>query len=112
MGEDDLARHYAGASLLVFPSLYEGFGFPPLEAMAMGVPVAASNASSIPEVCGSAVEYFDPASVESIAGSIERVLNDEARRAELVRAGREQVGRYSWSDTVDKVAHVLRQAGS
>lgn len=110
VSEDSLAGYYAGASLLVHPSLYEGFGFPPLEAMSAGVPVAASNAGSIPEICGSAVQYFDPRSVESIAATIAQVLGDESLRCRLIEAGRTQVTHYSWTRAVRQVAEVLRQA--
>src|SRR5262249_24334293 len=75
---DDLVRLYRPASALVFPSLYEGFVLPPLEAMACGTPVAVSNATSLPEVCGDAAEYFDPLSPEDMARAITAVLDDSA----------------------------------
>ncbi len=106
----ELARYYKWAALLFHPSLYEGFGLPPLEAMSAGVPVAASNAGSIPEICGSAVQYFDPLSVDSIAATIAQVLGDGSLRSRLIDAGRAQITHYSWTRTVGQVAEVLRQA--
>jgi glycosyltransferase involved in cell wall biosynthesis len=79
---------YAHAVLFLFPSTYEGFGYPPLEAMACGCPVLAAKAASIPEVCQDAVEYVDPFSIESIAVGMQRLLCDEKRREELVRKGK------------------------
>ncbi len=88
---DELIRLYRSAACLVFPSLYEGFGLPPLEAMACGCPVACSNATSLPEVCGDAAEYFDPFSVEDIAHAVLRALG-----CERVQRGLEQAARFSW----------------
>jgi glycosyltransferase involved in cell wall biosynthesis len=73
---DELVRLYQSAAALVFPSLYEGFGQPPLEAMACGCPVACSNATSLPEVCGDAARLFDPSSVEDMVAAVEEVLSD------------------------------------
>ena len=81
------------ASALVFPSLYEGFGTPPLEAMACGCPVAASRAASLPEVCGDAAELFDPMSPEAIAAAVGRVLDDPAP---YVRRGLERARSFTW----------------
>jgi glycosyltransferase involved in cell wall biosynthesis len=92
----ELADLYKNASLLVFPSLYEGFGLPPLEAMAQGIPVVASNASSIPEVVGDAAVLFDPKSVDEMAEKIRLVLTDGALREKLVEAGRSRVNQFSW----------------
>jgi glycosyltransferase involved in cell wall biosynthesis len=85
---DELVSLYRRASALVFPSLYEGFGQPPLEAMACGCPVASSNAASLPEVCGDAARLFDPADVEAIAAAVRDVLDDPEpwRRRGLARA--------------------------
>jgi glycosyltransferase involved in cell wall biosynthesis len=97
--EADLEGLYALASVFVFPSLYEGFGLPVLEAMRRGVPVACSDRSSLPEVAGDAALVFDPESPRSIAGAIERILADPAE-AELMRAaGRAQAERFSWRET-------------
>lgn len=96
-GDDlELARAYAGARVLIYPSLYEGFGIPPLEAMSCRCPVAAANTSSIPEVVGEAAEVFDPASVEAIRAALERVCFDDERRARLIEAGSERIKHFSW----------------
>ena len=88
-----LYQHAAG---LVFPSLYEGFGLPPLEAMSCGCPVAASNAASIPEVCGDAALYFDPTSIDQIAAAMQKLIDDRALRERLRRAGASQLLHFSW----------------
>jgi glycosyltransferase involved in cell wall biosynthesis len=107
---DELLRaYYHHADLVVFPSLYEGFGFPPLEAMATGTPVAASRAASIPEICGTAAEYFDPYSPSDMALHIERALTDGPLRERLRAQGREQIMRYSWQRATSQVADVFRR---
>ncbi|HZR91658.1 MAG TPA: glycosyltransferase family 1 protein [Gaiellaceae bacterium] len=90
---EELVRLYQRASALVFPSLYEGFGLPPLEAMACGCPVACSNAASLPEVCGGAAALFDPRSAEDAARAIEAVLADPEP---YVRRGLARAGEFSW----------------
>jgi glycosyltransferase involved in cell wall biosynthesis len=87
---------YAGAELFVYPSLCEGFGLPLLEAMERGVPVLSSQATSLPEVGGDAVEYVDARSVAELAASLGRLLDDPGRRAELVAAGHLQFARFGW----------------
>jgi glycosyltransferase involved in cell wall biosynthesis len=84
------------ASLLIFPSLYEGFGLPPLEAMACGCPVVASNAASLPEVCGSAAYYIDPYRIESISDGMYRVLTNRRLRKYLIHKGFTRAKLYSW----------------
>lgn len=91
-----LAGCYRNAAAFVYPSLYEGFGIPPLEAMSMGCPVVCSDTSSIPEVVGSAAEYFDPQVTESIRAAMERVLNSSERRDELIRHGQLRCTQFSW----------------
>ena len=96
-GSDELLSSlYSKASAFIYPSLYEGFGIPPLEAMAHDCPVICSQTSSIPEVVGNAGEYFDPASVESIRGAIEKVMNSEALRNTLTLNGRERLKQFCW----------------
>src|SRR5205085_9512276 len=107
VSDEVLQAYYANADLLVFPSLYEGFGFPPLEAMASGVPVAASRAASIPEVCGDGAAYFDPLSVEEMAAVIEKALSDDALRAQLLDSGRRQIVQYSWQKTSNAIAELF-----
>ena len=89
----------AGASVLAYPSRYEGFGFPPLEAMANDVPVVAAAAGAIPEVTGGAALLVDPSDVDGLAGALTEALTDDSTRARLVAAGRERVGRFSWATT-------------
>jgi glycosyltransferase involved in cell wall biosynthesis len=91
-----LGALYRLASVFAFPSLYEGFGLPPLEAMACGTPVVTSRISSLPEVVGDAAVLVDPYSIEDIAGALERVLGDEALRTSLVARGRARVQDFSW----------------
>ena len=93
----------------VYPSKYEGFGIPPLEAMSLDCPVICSNTSSIPEVVGDAGEYFDPYDVDSIMSSIERVLQSSVRRAELVLLGRERCKRFSWKRCAQETLAVYRR---
>jgi glycosyltransferase involved in cell wall biosynthesis len=94
--ERDLEGLYAAARVFVYPSLLEGFGLPLLEAMRRGVPVACSNVSAMPEVAGDAAELFDPYEAEAIAAAVARLLEDNARREELVARGRERVPRFTW----------------
>jgi glycosyltransferase involved in cell wall biosynthesis len=98
-----LSALYRMASLFAFPSLYEGFGLPPLEAMACGTPVVTSNISSLPEVVGEAALLVDPYSVEDIANGMARVLDDDTLRAALVRRGRERVQHFSWERSVKAI---------
>jgi glycosyltransferase involved in cell wall biosynthesis len=87
---------YLGASALVYPSAYEGFGLPPLEAMARNCPVISSNTSSMPEVIGNAGEYFDPQALDSISGAIEAVVFSKDRAQQLIKLGRERVRLFTW----------------
>lgn len=90
---------YRGATLFVFPSLFEGFGFPLLEAMQSGVPVVSSNSSSLPEVGGDAVMYFDPASEDQMADTMKMVLCDDRLRQDLIVRGLARSATFRWSDT-------------
>jgi len=91
-----LTALYQGAEIFVYPSLFEGFGLPPLEAMALSTPVAASNAASIPEVVGDAAELTDASDPAALAASILRVLGDENRARELAAAGKRNIERFTW----------------
>ncbi|MVM39564.1 glycosyltransferase [Spirosoma sp. HMF3257] len=93
----DLPILYSMASLFAFPSLYEGFGFPPLEAMACGCPVVASDRASIPEICGEAALYIDPAYPQQLADAIYQVISNEPLKESLVKKGYEQVEHYDWT---------------
>lgn len=94
--EDELPAWYNAADLFVYPSLYEGFGLPPLEAMACGCPVITSNTSSLPEVVGDAGIMVDPHDVDALADAMERVLTDESLREDMRRRGLERAKRFSW----------------
>lgn len=110
--ENDLAPLYRASELFIFPSLYEGFGLPILEAMACGVPVIASNVSSIPEVGGDAVYYVNPYNEEEIARAIHEVLRDRGIREELQRKGFEQARQFSWKRTAEETRRVFGELGS
>lgn len=101
----ELVSLYRRAACLVFPSLYEGFGQPPLEAMACGCPVAVSRAASLPEACGEAAEYFDPADAEDIAAVVSAVLESPDG---LVAAGLERAAGFTWAETARRHEAVYR----
>jgi glycosyltransferase involved in cell wall biosynthesis len=109
VSQERLASLYRRAACLVFPSLYEGFGLPPLEAMASGCPVAAANAGAIPEVCGDAAVLFDPTDPEAIAAAI---LEADARGEELRDLGIEHAARFTWSETARRHEEVYRAVAS
>jgi glycosyltransferase involved in cell wall biosynthesis len=97
------------ASVLAYPSIYEGFGFPVLEAMSVGVPVVAARAGSIPEVAGDAALLVEPTNEHDLAGAIGRVLDDDALRGELVARGRDRVHVFSWDHTARALASCYRR---
>ena len=94
--DEDLPALYSAADLFVFPSLYEGFGLPVLEALACGTPVVASNASSLPEVAGEAALLVDPSSVEALVRAVRDVLGNRELREDLRERGPKQAARFSW----------------
>lgn len=94
--EETKWRTLEGATMFVFPSFYEGFGIPILEANSVGIPVVCANATSLPEVAGDAAVYFDPYNVDEIAKALFEVASDEKRRAQLRKAGYENAKRFSW----------------
>jgi glycosyltransferase involved in cell wall biosynthesis len=106
----ELEGLYAAASVFVFPSLYEGFGLPVLEAMARGVPVACSDRGSLPEVAGGAARLFDPERPEAIAAAIEELLADPAEADRLRAAGRERAAAFTWDETARQTVEVYRRA--
>jgi glycosyltransferase involved in cell wall biosynthesis len=108
--EARLGALYRGAALFVYPSLYEGFGLPPLEAMSAGCPVLVSHTSSLPEICGDAAYYFDPAAKGALEQELERLLGDTALRVAKVDAGRARVGRYTWESAATGTLAVYREA--
>jgi glycosyltransferase involved in cell wall biosynthesis len=104
-----LAACYAGARALVYPSLYEGFGLPPLEAMLHDCPVLCSNRGAVPEIVGDAGAFFEPDDPEQLATSIVRVIDDGDWRRSLVEAGRARAARFTWASTVDGTLAVYRE---
>lgn len=100
---------YAGADLFVFPSIYEGFGMPVVEAMACGAPVVTSNVSSLPEAAGGAALLVDPLDDAALAGAIETVLSDPARHADLVQRGLARAARLRWSATAQRYLEIFAE---
>lgn len=107
VSDDELMQLYTACQLFVFPSLHEGFGLPPLEAMACGAPVITSNATSLPEVMGNDNALFDPLSATAITAKIQQVLADDSFRSELIRIGTERVKSFSWDDSARKAITAL-----
>jgi glycosyltransferase involved in cell wall biosynthesis len=110
--EETLAVMYRLAAVFVFPSLYEGFGLPPLEAMASGTPVVTSNVSSLPEVAGDAAVLVDPYDPVAIADGIYRVLTDEQLRKDLRHRGVARAGMFSWEQSVRRVRKIYAEVSS
>ncbi|MEF3168421.1 MAG: glycosyltransferase family 4 protein [Deltaproteobacteria bacterium] len=110
VAEEDLPFLYAGARLFVYPSLYEGFGLPVLEAMASGVPVVCSNTSALPEVAGDAALMCDPEDVEALARCVRSGLEDDIWRAFAVKKGLERAVRFSWERCARETAAVYQRA--
>lgn len=104
---EDMPDLYAGSDLFIFPSLFEGFGMPLLEAMACGVPLACSNISSLPEVAGDAGQLFDPYDVDAIAAAIEVFISDDAIRETHVRRGLARAKAYTWEASARKTLDLL-----
>ena len=107
----DAEKHalYRAAVAFVYPSFYEGFGFPPLEAMTAGCPVIASVTGSLPEVCGSAAVLVDPHRPSDIAAAIATLIEHPAYRAELVTAGRARAQQVSWTDSAQQFSQILQR---
>ena len=110
--EDELPIAYAGATAYIIPSLSEGFGLPPLEAMACGTPVISSSESCMPEILGKAAMYFDPYNIDDISRAIKKILEDANLRQELIEKGFRQIEKYDWGktakETLDVYSDVLR----
>jgi glycosyltransferase involved in cell wall biosynthesis len=116
VADADLPLFYNAAEVFVFPSLYEGFGLPLIEAMQSGIPIAAAQTSSIPEVCGDAAAFFDPRDPHGICDVLAPLLRDVHRRAELARRGLERANSFSWAgaaiQTLQVYDGVLRRGGA
>ena len=109
-GSDDrLAESYQAAVAFVYPSMYEGFGIPPLEAMSHGCPVVCSNAGAIPEVVGNAGEYFDPSSAEDLRNTLERVALDDGLRRDLRTQGYKRIEAFSWDRCAEETARIYQE---
>lgn len=111
MDDAQLSALYAGASAFVYPTRYEGFGFPPLEAMGRGAPVVSARNSSLPEVLGDAAEWVEGTDAEEWAEKVRAVLSDSARAARLRAAGFEQAKKFTWTETARKTWEVYRRLG-
>jgi glycosyltransferase involved in cell wall biosynthesis len=110
--DDDKAALISGATALVYPSLYEGFGLPVLEAMACGTPVLTSNVSSLPEVAGDAALLVNPLDVDDISAGMSRLITDADLRRSLVIEGYAQVRKFSWANAAHQVLQVLESVAS
>jgi len=110
VSQTELALLYQNAAVMVFPSLFEGFGLPVLEAMAAGCPVVCSKTASLPEVAGDAALYFDPVDVESMVASVERVLNDMQLRGTLRERGRQRAQQFTWQSMAERTRQAYQLA--
>lgn len=110
VSDDQKEELYRNATCFVFPSLYEGFGIPPLEAMANGVPVIVSSRASLPEIVGKAGLYVNPLDVDAIAWAIHNVFNDPSLASTLIEKGRERVKGFSWDSSAKQALRAIKQA--
>jgi glycosyltransferase involved in cell wall biosynthesis len=109
VSDEQMRALYGAATLFAFPSLYEGFGLPVLEAMQRGVPVITSTTTSLPEVAGDAAKLVDPTDVDALARALEEVVGDPGLHAELAERGRVQAGRFSWQATAAETVAAYEQ---
>jgi len=106
--DEELPTLYSAANAFIFPSLYEGFGLPPLEAMACGCPVAVSNVSSLPEICGNAAIYFEPEDPEKICEAMHKIVEPETRK-KMVEIGFQHAKTFSWSDMTTNILNIYKE---
>jgi glycosyltransferase involved in cell wall biosynthesis len=106
---NELASVYVHADMFVFPSIYEGFGFPLLEAMAFGIPSIAARSSSLPEIGGDAAMYFDPNDARELEKAIERLANDRDLRHDLIARGKERAREFRWDLAAERTVEVLKR---
>ncbi|TBW09356.1 glycosyltransferase family 1 protein [Azotobacter chroococcum] len=109
VSDEDLIKLYSGADAFIFPSFYEGFGIPPLEAQACGCPVIVSNAASLPEVCGDSVIYCSPHDAKDIAKKIELLITSPDLAKALKEKGRENIRRYSWKTSAENLLKTIKE---
>lgn len=107
--DKDLVKMYNKASIFIYASLFEGFGIPPLEAQSCGCPCIVSNLTSIPEICNNSVVYCDPFSIEDISNKIKYLINDEKKREELVEKGFENIKKYTWDASANKLLAIIKK---
>jgi glycosyltransferase involved in cell wall biosynthesis len=107
ISDEDLIKLYQNAAAFIFPSLYEGFGIPAIEAQACGCPVIASNAAAIPEILKDSAAYFDPTDILEMQNTIDTVVNNQALRLSLINKGFSNVSRFSWGESAHKLYTVL-----
>ena len=112
MTNAQLRALFRGAAAFIYPSLYEGFGLPVLEAMASGTPVITSKAGSLEEIAGDAALYVDPQDASAIGDAILAIINDPARRSTLVAAGHARVGRYSWAAAARQTIEIYERVAA
>ncbi len=112
IADNHLPIVYREAKLYVFPSLYEGFGLPPLEAMAEKIPVVSSNASCLPEILGNAAYYFDPRGISEMSEAIKKVLSNEALRKKLIVEGKKQILKYNWKKMAKETLEIYKSIKS
>ena len=111
VAEDDLPYYYSAASMLAYPSLYEGFGLPPLEAMACGCPIVTSNVSSLPEVVGDAALMIDPYNVDTLAKAMAEILTNDGLRRGMIERGLAQAEKFSWEKTAAETLEIYEKVG-
>ncbi|MFH1611879.1 MAG: glycosyltransferase family 1 protein [bacterium] len=109
VSDNELNNLYKNASLYVFPSEYEGFGLPPLEAMSCGLPVVSSNASCLPEILGNSAIYFNPVSVDDMVDKIKKVFNNRAIRKDLIEKGYQQIKKYNWQKMTKAIRRIYAE---
>jgi glycosyltransferase involved in cell wall biosynthesis len=107
LDDKSLVYEYNISTLFIFPSFYEGFGLPPLEAMACGTPVVTSSVSSLPEVCGNAVSYCDPYNTKDILKKMEFILNDIPLQNEMIAKGLQRSKSFTWKKSAEKHIEVF-----
>lgn len=110
--DEELVPLVKGASLAIIPSLYEGFCMPMLECMACGTPTIAANSSCLPEISGGVLKYFDPVSIEDMAGCMKRAIEDTQLRGQLSRRGKERAGSFDWTRCAEETLRILRRAAA